>query len=226
MNGGIKITSPTPEQLIGVLYADGISDIRVLDVMQRLSRAMFIPDAFRHRAYENAALPIGHHQTISQPTVVARMTEALRLDDRIKVLEIGTGSGYQTSELAMLCRRVYTVERHKPLLTLAEERFKALAFTNIVTRLGDGSMGWREQAPFGRIMVTAAAIDVPGVLLDQLDEGGIMLVPVGLDERNQHLIRVVKSASGIETEDLGPTRFVPLISSEEEVAPARGLGQP
>ena len=112
------------------------------------------------------------------------------------------------------------------MLTLAEERFKALAFTNIVTRLGDGSMGWREQAPFGRIMVTAAAIDVPGVLLDQLDEGGIMLVPVGLDERNQHLIRVVKSASGIETEDLGPTRFVPLISSEEEVAPARGLGQP
>ncbi len=220
MNGAAA--QPTPEQLIEALYAEGISDARVLDVMRRLNREMFIPDAFRHRAYENSALPIGHHQTISQPAVVARMTEALQVTDRTKVLEIGTGSGYQTAVLSMLCRRIYTIERHKPLLAQAESRFSQLGFTNVVTRFGDGSMGWREQAPFGRIIVTAAAIDVPGVLLDQLDEGGIMLVPVGLDERNQHLVRVAKTASGIETDDLGPTRFVPLIS-EEEAAPGAGL---
>lgn len=222
MNGAL----PTPDTLIEALYADGISDVRVLDVMRRLDREMFIPEAFRHRAWENSALPIGLHQTISQPAVVARMTEALQVTDRTKVLEIGTGSGYQTSVLSMLCRRVYTIERHKPLHKQAEERFSQLGFTNVVTRCADGSMGWREQAPFGRIMVTAAAIDVPGVLLDQLDEGGIMLVPVGLDERNQHLVRVMKTARGVETEDLGPTRFVPLISSEEEMTSTRGMGLP
>ena len=142
-----------------------------------------MPAPFRERAYENSPLPIGLHQTISQPTVVAMMTQALELNDRVKILEIGTGSGYQTSILARLCRRVYTIERHKALLSEAEERFATLGFNNIVTRYGDGSMGWREQAPFSRIIVTAAAIDVPHVLLEQLDVGGIMVVPVGLEER-------------------------------------------
>ena len=143
------------------------------------------------------------------------MTAALELDDRVKILEIGTGSGYQTAILAKLCRRVYTIERHRALLSEAEERFKELGFTNIVTRLGDGSMGWKEQAPFSRIIVTAAAVDVPQVLLDQLDVGGIMVVPVGLEERTQHLLRVRKTDDDIETEDLGLVRFVPLVSDEE-----------
>ncbi|MGJ3259026.1 MAG: protein-L-isoaspartate(D-aspartate) O-methyltransferase [Rhodospirillales bacterium] len=197
------------------LINDGIADETVLDAIGAIPRELFVPPAFRERAYENSPLPIGLHQTISQPTVVAMMTAALELDDRVKILEIGTGSGYQTAILAKLCRRVYTIERHRALLSEAEERFKELGFTNIVTRLGDGSMGWKEQAPFSRIIVTAAAVDVPQVLLDQLDVGGIMVVPVGLEERTQHLLRVRKTDDDIETEDLGLVRFVPLVSDEE-----------
>lgn len=198
------------------LIRDGIKDEAVLDAIMRTPREMFVPAPFRERAYENSPLPIGLHQTISQPTVVAMMTQALELNDRVKILEIGTGSGYQTSILARLCRRVYTIERHRALLSEAEERFAALGFNNIVTRYGDGSMGWREQAPFSRIIVTAAAIDVPHVLLQQLDVGGIMVVPVGLEERTQHLLRVRKTEDDVETEDLGLVRFVPLISDEED----------
>lgn len=198
------------------LTADGIKDEAVLDAITLTPREMFVPEAFRDRAYENSPLPIGLHQTISQPTVVAMMTQALELNDRVKILEIGTGSGYQTAILARLCRRVYTIERHKPLMLEAEARFATLGFNNVVTRHGDGSMGWREQAPFSRIIVTAAAIDVPHVLLEQLDVGGIMVVPVGLEERTQHLLRVRKTADDIETEDLGLVRFVPLISDEED----------
>ena len=198
------------------LIRDGITDEMVLDAITLTPRELFVPPAFRERAYENAPLPIGLHQTISQPTVVAMMTQALELNDRVKILVIGTGSGYQTAILARLCRRVYTIERHKALLSEAEERFATLGFSNIVTRHADGSMGWREQAPFSRIIVTAAAIDVPHVLLEQLDVGGIMVVPVGLEERTQHLLRVRKTEDDIETEDLGLVRFVPLISDEED----------
>ena len=201
--------------LQSALISDGISDPSVLQVMRELPREMFVPDAFRDRAYENSPLPIGLHQTISQPTVVAMMTEALELNDLSKVLEIGTGCGYQTSVLARLARRVYTIERHRPLQQEAEERFHALGFTNIVTRCGDGSKGWPEQAPFSRIIVTAAAIDIPEVLLSQLDDDGIMVVPVGLEERVQSLVKVTKSAGDVRTEDLGPVRFVPLISDED-----------
>lgn len=202
-------------RLRAAVAADGVSDPAVLDAIAATPREMFVPDAFKARAYENAPLPIGLHQTISQPTVVAMMTEALELSDRSKVLEIGTGSGYQTAVLARLARRVYSVERHKPLLAEAEARFRKLGFTNVVTRLGDGSKGWPEQAPFTRIIVTAAAIDIPEVLLDQLDVGGIMVIPVGLEERVQHLLRVRKTADDILTDDLGPVRFVPLISDED-----------
>lgn len=202
--------------LRNALIGDGITDEAVLDAITLTPRELFVPKAFRERAYENSPLPIGLHQTISQPTVVAMMTQALELNDRVKILEIGTGSGYQTAILARLCRRVYTIERHKALLSEAEERFATLGFNNVVTRHGDGSMGWREQAPFSRIIVTAAAIDVPHVLLEQLDVGGIMVVPVGLEERTQHLLRVRKTEDDIETEDLGLVRFVPLISDEED----------
>ncbi len=203
------------DTLRAALIRDGITDEAVLDAIYAIPRDMFVPPAFKERSYENSPLPIGLHQTISQPTVVAMMTQALELDDRVKILEIGTGSGYQTAILAKLCRRVYTIERHRPLLSEAEERFERLGFTNVVTRFGDGSMGWKEQAPFSRIIVTAAAIDVPQVLLDQLDIGGIMVVPVGLEERTQHLLRVRKTEDDIETEDLGLVRFVPLVSDEE-----------
>lgn len=209
------LSRPTADTLRAQLDADGRFSENVLNAIYDIPRTLFVPAAFQDRAYENSPLPIGLHQTISQPTVVAMMTEALQLDDRQKVLEIGTGSGYQTSILSKLCRRVYSLERHKPLLEEAEERFRQLGLTNIVTRFGDGSMGWREQAPFSRIIVTAAAIDVPEVLLDQLNEGGIMIVPVGLEERTQELLKVTKTADDIVTEELGQVRFVPLVSDED-----------
>lgn len=209
------LSLPTADTLRAQLAADGRFSENVLNAIHDIPRTLFVPAAFQDRAYENSPLPIGLHQTISQPTVVAMMTEALQLDDRQKVLEIGTGSGYQTSILSKLCRRVYSLERHKPLLDEAEERFRQLGLTNVVTRFGDGSMGWREQAPFTRIIVTAAALDVPEVLLDQLDVGGIMIVPVGLEERTQELLKITKTADDIVTEELGEVRFVPLISDED-----------
>ncbi len=198
-------------RLIMELRRQGIADTKVLGAIERVPREAFLPRAFRDRAYENVALPIGRGQTISQPAVVGYMTQELDLGERMKVLEIGTGSGYQAAILARLCRRLYTIERHPALLAEAEDRFKTLGLVNITTLSGDGSLGWPEQAPFERIMVTAAAADVPEVLLGQLGEGGIMIVPVGLDENDQHLLRVQRTGDGVETDDLGPTRFVPLI---------------
>jgi protein-L-isoaspartate(D-aspartate) O-methyltransferase len=198
--------------LILELRQYGITDAAVLNAIERLPRDMFLADHFKSRAYENVALPIGHHQTVSQPLVVAMMTQALELTDRSKVLEIGTGSGYQTSVLSPLCRRVYTIERHKPLLQEAEERFTKLNIRNVTAMLGDGSSGWPEQAPFERIIVTAAAIDVPPLLFDQLSVGGIMVIPVGVDENDQRLTKIVKTESGADTTDLGGVRFVPLVA--------------
>lgn len=198
--------------LILELRQAGITNAAVLNAIERLPRDMFLADHFKSRAYENVALPIGHHQTVSQPLVVAMMTEALELTDRSKVLEIGTGSGYQTSVLSPLCRRVYTIERHKALLAEAEERFTALNIRNVTSRLGDGSAGWPEQAPFERIIVTAAAIDVPPLLFDQLAVGGIMVIPVGVDENDQRLTKIVKTEHGADTTDLGGVRFVPLVA--------------
>ena len=190
----------------------GVDDVGVLEALEVTPRDKFVADAFKDRAFEDVALPIGHHQTLSQPSIVGRMTQALEVTDRMKVLEIGTGSGYQAAVLARLCRRLYTVERHPELLAKAEERFRHLGLVNITTLKGDGSLGWPEQAPFERIMVTAAAADVPEILLEQLAEGGIMIVPVGLDENDQHLLRVKRTDGDIETEDLGTTRFVPLVA--------------
>ena len=198
-------------KLILDLRRAGVDDDRVVDAMESIRREMFVPEPFQGNAYDDAALPIGHHQTVSQPSVVGRMTQALDVGDRMKVLEIGTGSGYQAAILAKLCRRLYTVERHRPLLRLAEERFHRLLLHNITTWCGDGSRGWPDQAPFERIMVTAAAADIPPVLVDQLAEGGIMVVPVGHDDRDQRLVRVIKHGADIETEDMGEVRFVPFV---------------
>ncbi len=151
-------------------------------------------------------------QTISQPLVVALMTQALEVGDRHKVLEIGTGSGYQAAVLAKLCRRVFTMERHRGLLKEAEKRFAELKIHNVTTRFGDGTKGWPEQAPFDRIIVTAAAPEVPQVLLDSLAEGGILVAPVGEERRDQTLLRVRRRDGGLVIEDLGPVRFVPLVA--------------
>jgi protein-L-isoaspartate(D-aspartate) O-methyltransferase len=198
-------------RLIMELRALGITDARVLGALERVPREAFLPDTFRDRAYENVALPVGHGQTISQPLVVAHMTEALELTSRHKVLEIGTGSGYQAAVLAKLCRRVFTIERHRDLLKLAEERFATLRIHNITTRHGDGAKGWPEQLPFDRIIVTAAAPEVPPVLLESLIDGGVLVIPVGEERRDQELLRIRRRGSEIVTENLGGVRFVPLV---------------
>jgi len=199
-------------RLIMELRAAGITDVRVLGALERVPREMFLPDTFRDRAYENVALPIGHGQTISQPLVVAHMTEALAPGERHKVLEIGTGSGYQAAVLARLCRRVFTIERHRDLLRAAEQRFQALRIHNIVTRHGDGSKGWPEQAPFERILVTAAAAEVPPALLESLADGGVMVIPVGDVHRDQILLRITRAGDQFQREELSPVRFVPLVA--------------
>ncbi len=202
---------PRLPPLIEELRASGVTDEKVLQAIERVPRDLFVPNPFKQRAYENVALPIGRHQTISQPLVVGLMTQALELTDRTKVLEVGTGSGYQTAVLSPLCRRVYTIERHPPLHDEAEARFRQLGLTNITAIIGDGSAGWPEQAPFERILVTAAAEDVPLVLLEQLAVGGIMIIPIGIDDHDQRLVRVTRTPEGAETDDLGGVRFVPLL---------------
>jgi protein-L-isoaspartate(D-aspartate) O-methyltransferase len=203
--------------LILELRQGGVTERRVIDAMERIPRELFVPEALREQAYENIALPIGLHQTVSQPLTVGLMTQSLDLTDRMKVLEIGTGSGFQSAVLSPLCRRLYTIERYKELSQGAEKRFEELRLTNITTRVGDGSLGWKEQAPFERIIITAAAHDIPPLLVAQLAIGGIMVVPVndGRDENDQRLLKVTKTKDGIETEELGITRFVPLVEGDE-----------
>ena len=199
-------------RLVLDLRAGGVTDRRVLGAMERVPRELFVPEPFRDKAYDNVALPIGHHQTLSQPLVVGLMTQALDIGARMKVLEIGTGSGYHAAVASRLCRRLYTIERHPELLGGAEARFAELGISNITARAGDGTLGWPEQVPFDRILVTAAAADVPAPLVDQLADGGIMVVPVddGSDE-GRRLIRVRRTKDGAETEDLGRVKFVPLV---------------
>ncbi len=198
-------------RLIMRLRRAGIGDTNVLSAIERIPREAFVPDSFLDQAYEDRTLPIGHGQTLSQPRVVALMTQALEIDRRIKVLEIGTGSGYQAAVLSRLCRRLYTIERHRELQRAAERRFEALRLHNITARLGDGSMGWPEQAPFARIMVTAATEEIPGGLVDQLGTGGIMVIPIGRRGADQELVRLTRNEHGLREEYLGKVRFVPLI---------------
>ncbi len=203
-------------RLIMELRRYWISDTSVLSAIELTSREAFLPEALHDRAYENVALPIDCGQTISQPLVVGVMTQALRMEERMRVLEVGTGSGYQTAILSRLCRRVYTIERYKRLMAQAEKRFTELGLTNITTRVGDGSKGWPEQAPIARILVTAAAADVPPALANQLEEGGIMIVPVGDEYGNQQVLRITRTADGFDHEELLPVRFVPLVEGEPD----------
>ena len=198
-------------RLVMELRQEGLTDRLVLGAIERTPRELFVPPSFFDQAYENTALPIGHGQTISQPSVVAFMTEKLELSGRMRVLEIGTGCGYQAAVLAHLCRRVYTIERYRELLKEAEARFTELRLHNITTRWGDGTKGWPEQAPFDRIIVTAAAAELPEVLIDQLAPDGIMVAPVGSTALGQSLIRCRRTGEGYQTEELWPVRFVPLM---------------
>ena len=199
-------------RLIMQLRRAGIADTNVLSAIERIPREAFVPESFQHQSYEDMTLPIGRGQTLSAPGVVALMTQALETDRRIKVLEIGTGTGYQAAILSRLCRRLYTIERHRELLGEAELRFRELRLHNITTRVGDGARGWPEQAPFSRIIVTAAAETVPATLVEQLAPGGIMVVPVGRQGGDQALLRLTRGAEGIREEVLDSVRFVPLLA--------------
>ena len=200
-------------RLLLELRRQGISDISVLTAVEQIPREKFVEDAFQDQAYENIALPIASGQTISQPFVVAKMTSSMDLGPRLKVLEIGTGSGYQAAILSKLCRRLYSIERHQILADLAADRFKKLRLTNIVQKVGDGNKGWPEQVPFDRIIITACAPTVPLVLVDQLKSDGFMILPL-LDRisKSQHLVKIYRDKSGkLKKDKLMEVRFVPLL---------------
>ena len=203
-------------RLLLALRSRGVTDPRVLAAMERIDRGAFVRGHFEDRAYDDTPLPIACGQTISQPSVVGLMTQALNPGPRDTVLEIGTGSGYQAAILSGLCRRVYTVDRHRRLVTEAEAIFRQLGLSNITAQVADGSRGLPDQAPFDRILVTAAAEDPPGPLLAQLKIGGIMVVPVGQSDAVQTLIRVTRTETGFDYDELRQVRFVPLVE---------GLGQ-
>ena len=204
---------PEKAQLIMTLRGMGILDAATLAALEQVPRELFVPTVLRHHSYENASLPIAYNQTISQPYVIARMTEALRLRGRELVLEIGCGSGYQAAVLAQLCRRVYSMERLKPLLVDAENRLRDLRISNISFRLGDGSKGWPEAAPFDRIILTCGCDQIPDILLQQLKIGGIMVAPEG-QGKSQQLVVVTRHETGFKRVMLMPVTFVPLIEGD------------
>lgn len=211
---GLPDTETAAERKMRFLFAlrsRGVTDTRVLTAMERIDRGHFVRGLFAERAYEDMPLPIACGQTISQPSVVGLMTQALNVQPRDTVLEVGTGSGYQAAILSQLARRVYTVDRHRRLVREAQEVFADLGLVNIVAMSADGSFGLPDQAPFDRIIVTAAAEDPPGPLLAQLKIGGIMVVPVGQSDTVQHLIKVTRHETGYDYEELRPVRFVPLV---------------
>ena len=205
----------TPEtrmaRLILALRSQGVTDPKVLGAIERIPRDLFVPELFQDRSWEDSALPIACGQTISQPFIVGLMTQALRVEPRSRVLEIGTGSGYQTAVLSRLCRFVYSVERYRTLLGEAEARLKQLSVSNVFTRFGDGGEGWPEQAPFDRILVTAAAPDEPKTLLSQLKPNGILVAPVGKGPVQQLKRYIADGKGGVAVETLCDVRFVPLL---------------
>jgi protein-L-isoaspartate(D-aspartate) O-methyltransferase len=203
--------NPQLARLVLGLRTQGVTDPAVLAAIERTPRDLFTPELFKDRSWEDSALPIACGQTISQPYIVGLMTQALTLEPRARVLEIGTGSGYQTAVLARLSRLVYTVERYRTLLREAEARFGVLQLTNVITKFGDGFVGWAEQAPFDRILITAAAPEEPKALLAQLKPSGVLVAPIGKGPV-QKLCRYAGDGSGaFEREVLCDVRFVPLL---------------
>ncbi|MDN6318258.1 MAG: protein-L-isoaspartate(D-aspartate) O-methyltransferase [Marinobacter sp.] len=207
---GIGMTSRrTRMRLVQRLKEKGIESDRVLEVMGQVPRHIFLDEALSHRAYEDTSLPIGHNQTLSQPYIVARMTELLLKHAPSRVLELGTGSGYQTAVLSQLFDQIYSVERIKPLQDRARDRLRQLNIRNAMLKHADGGMGWPERGPFDGIIVTAAPMDVPAELLDQLADGGVLVAPVG--EQQQVLVEVIRNGEQFERRELEPVRFVPLL---------------
>ena len=198
-------------QFLFSLRSRGVTNKRVLNAMEKVDRGKYIRGTFEDRAYEDTPLPIACGQTISQPSIVALMTEALDVQPRDKVLEIGTGSGYQAAILSQLARRIYTVDRHGRLVRAARSIFEAEDISNITALIADGSRGLPDQAPFDRILLTAASEDPPGPLLSQLRVGGIMVLPVGQSNTVQTLVKIVKTETGLEYHELRSVRFVPLL---------------
>jgi protein-L-isoaspartate(D-aspartate) O-methyltransferase len=214
---GIGMTSQrTRARLIERLYEQGISDTHVLEVIRTTPRHLFLDEALAHRAYEDASLPIGFNQTLSQPYIVARMSELLLAGGGMRrVLEIGTGSGYQTAVLARLVEQVYSVERIRDLLERARSRFRDLKLANVTTRHADGILGWPAKAPFDGILATAAPKSVPPELVAQLRVGGRLVLPVGADSA-QRLHVVTRTESGIETRVVEAVNFVPLVAGIQQ----------
>ena len=210
---GVGMTSQrTRDRLISILRQHNIRNEKVLEVIATMPRHLFVDEALASRAYENISLPIGHGQTISQPYMVARMTELLLEGGHInKVLEIGTGSGYQTSILSRLVPNVYSVERIKPLLSNAREKFRQLRLNNVLTRYSDGGWGWPEKAPFDAIIVTAAPEELPTSLLEQLVDGGKLIIPIG-KKGNQELLFFQRVGNKFHKKSLEKVSFVPLLN--------------
>ncbi|WP_100752520.1 protein-L-isoaspartate(D-aspartate) O-methyltransferase [Vibrio salilacus] len=206
------MANPHADRLIDFLVASGIQDQHVLDAIYRLPREQFVSQAMMHQAYDNNALPIGQGQTISQPYIVAKMTEMLGLERTSQVLEVGTGSGYQTAVLAQLVDHVYSVERIKALQWEAKRRLKQLDIYNVSTKHGDGWQGWAAKGPFDAIIVTAAAESVPSALLKQLSEGGVMMIPIGTAVQN--LYKITRHGDEYQSELIEMVRFVPLIAGD------------
>jgi protein-L-isoaspartate(D-aspartate) O-methyltransferase len=209
---GIGMTSArTRDRLVQRLREQGIQNVEVLDRIRNVPRHIFVDEALASRAYEDTALPIGFGQTISQPYIVARMSEALLFGGPLQnVLEVGTGCGYQTAVLSALVGKIHTIERLEPLLKRAKERTKELGLRNVRFRHGDGSLGWPSQAPFDGILVAAAPLRVPEPLLEQLAIGGRMIMPVG-PEGQQELVRFTRREQKVDRQSLGPVAFVPLL---------------
>lgn len=206
------MTNPHADRLIDFLVASGIQDQNVINAIYALPRERFVSQAMVHQAYDNNALPIGQGQTISQPYIVAKTTEMLELRSTSKVLEVGTGSGYQTAVLAQLVDHVYSIERIKSLQWEAKRRLKQLDIYNVSTKHGDGWQGWAVKGPFDAIIVTAAAASVPPVLLEQLSDGGILVIPVGEDV--QQLLKITRQGDEFLSQIIEDVRFVPLIAGE------------
>ncbi|MBW3199377.1 protein-L-isoaspartate(D-aspartate) O-methyltransferase [Marinobacter nauticus] len=207
---GIGMTSRrTRMRLVQRLREGGIESDRVLEVIGQVPRHIFLDEALSHRAYEDTSLPIGHGQTLSQPYIVARMTELLLAHAPQRVLELGTGSGYQTAVLSQLFPEIYSVERIRPLQDRARDRLRQLSVRNVLFKHADGGMGWPERGPFDGIIVTAAPVEVPRELLDQLADGGVLIAPVG--EENQVLVEIIRKGNRFERHNLEPVHFVPLL---------------
>jgi protein-L-isoaspartate(D-aspartate) O-methyltransferase len=209
-NEPLKYARQREEMVLRQIEDRGITDARVLAAMRRVPRHLFVSEALRDQAYGDFPLPIGQQQTISQPFIVAEMTQALELKSDDRVLEIGTGSGYQAAILAEIAYRVYTIERINPLYINARRLFDQLKYHNILTRYSDGTTGWRDESPFDAIIVTAGSPSIPKVLVEQLAVGGRLVLPVG-SEHSQELLRIVKDEEGVHQTALGGCRFVKLV---------------